>query len=112
MAENLDLKVPGIGGWDREGDSAGTQTLEGERMPKKNAGGDGGKDNRRRPAKPGAIEKLIQGFEKALGKDLPQLTVSEYIRLKQLRKELVVEEPKEIRVTWVEPTEKESVTET
>jgi hypothetical protein len=81
-------------------------------MSKTNTGGDGGKVKPRRPAKPGAIETLIQGFEKSLGKDGAKLTVSEYIRLKQLRKELDSEELKEIKVTWVEPTEKESVTKT
>jgi hypothetical protein len=72
----------------------------------------GGKDSSHQPAKPGAIQKLIQRFEKALDKEKVKLTVSEYIRLLQLRKELSVEEPKEIKVTWVEPIEKESVTKT
>ena len=67
---------------------------------------------RRPPAKRGAIETLIQQFEEKLGNKSVNLTVGEYIRLKQLRKELDTNEPKEIRVTWVEPNEKESVTET
>jgi hypothetical protein len=67
---------------------------------------------RRQPAKRGAIETLIQQFEEKLGNKSVNLTVGEYIRLKQLRKELDTNEPKEIRVTWVEPNEKESVTET
>ena len=81
-------------------------------MSKTKADRKGGKDAAHQPAKLGAIETLIQGFEKTLGKIVPKLTVSEYIRLKQLRKELDVEELKEIKVTWVEPTEKEPVTKT
>jgi hypothetical protein len=66
----------------------------------------------RKPVAKGAIETLIKQFEDKLRKESVNLSVGEYIRLKQLRKELDVEEPKEIRVTWVEPTEKESVTKT
>ena len=87
-------------------------TLAKERKQKKSANRQAGKDSTRQPAKQDAIETLIQGFEKTLGKNGAKLTVSEYIRLKQLRKELDVEELKEIKVTWVEQTEKESVTKT
>ena len=34
-------------------------------------------------------------------------TVTDYIRLVQLQKELEAEEPGEVLVTWVEPDEKE-----
>jgi hypothetical protein len=71
-----------------------------------------GKNKPSQPAKEGGIEKLIKNFEESLGMDGVKPTVSEYIRLKQLRKELDAEEFKEIKVTWVEPNEKESVTET
>jgi hypothetical protein len=73
------------------------------------------KDGKNKPLQPGTeggIERLIKNFEESLGTDGVKPTVSEYIRLKQLRKELDAEEPREIEVTWVEPNEKESVTET
>jgi hypothetical protein len=82
------------------------------RQDSKQAGRKDGKSAPRRPSKKGAIETLMKKFEKTLEEDGVKLTVGEYIRLMQLRKELNVEEPKEIKVTWVEPNEKESVTET
>jgi len=83
-----------------------------EQRPNKGPARKDGKQTRRQPAKQGAIETLIKKFEESLEKDGVKPSVSEYIRLKQLHKELDAEEPKEIRVTWVEPNEKESVTET
>jgi hypothetical protein len=71
-----------------------------------------GKNKQSQPATGGGIETLIKKFEESLGTDGVKPTVSEYIRLKQLRKELDAEEFKEIKVTWVEPNEKKSVTET
>jgi ribosomal protein S20 len=83
-----------------------------EQRSKKGPARKDGKRTRRQPAKQGAIETLIKKFEESLQTDSVKPTVSEYIRLKQLHKELDAEEPKEIKVTWVEPNEKESVTET
>jgi hypothetical protein len=80
--------------------------------PKEGSTRKDGKKKTPRPVKRGAIETLIQQFEAKLDENAVNLTVGEYIRLKQLRKELDTEEPKEIQVTWVEPNEKESVTET
>jgi hypothetical protein len=74
------------------------------------AGGEDRVESPGKPAKEGAIETLIKKFEKSLEKEEVKPTVSEYIRLKQLRKELEPEKVKEIKVTWVEPTEKESAT--
>ena len=76
------------------------------------AGRNGGTGTPRRPRKLGAIETMIKGFESTLKEKGAKLTVSEYIRLLQIRNEMKAEEPKEIKVTWVEPSEKESVTET
>jgi hypothetical protein len=83
-----------------------------KQRPKKGPTRKDGKNKPLQPAKEGGIETLIKKFEDSLGTDGVKPTVSEYIRLKQLRKELDAEEPKEIKVTWVEPNEKESVTET
>ena len=83
-----------------------------ERKPPKSADRRGERDSTRQPKAEGGIGKLIKKFEESLENDGVKPTVGEYIRLKQLRKELDVEEPKEIKVTWVEPTEKEPATET
>jgi hypothetical protein len=101
MTENLDQEVGG---------GTGMNKLAKERKPPKSANRRGEKDSRRQPTKGGGIERLIQKFEDTLETDGVKPSVSEYIRLKQLRKELNVEELKEIKVTWVEPTEKEPVT--
>lgn len=50
-------------------------------------------------------ELLAQVEEKLSGPDV-KVTLGDYIRLVQLRKELDEEEPRDIRVTWVEPEEK------
>jgi len=66
----------------------------------------------RKRAQAAALDKMIREFEaKAKNADV-KLTVAEYIRMVQLREEMQAEEPKEIKVTWVEPTEKEPATET
>jgi hypothetical protein len=83
-----------------------------EQAPEKSADRQDTSSPPRRMSKLGAIETLMRRFEKTLQDKGVKLTVAEYIRLLQLRKELDVEEPKEIKVTWVEPTEKESVTKT
>jgi hypothetical protein len=103
MKENLDLEVRG---------GTGMKKLAKERKPPKSANRRGEKDSTRQPTTEGGIERLIKNFEESLGTDGVKPSVSEYIRLKQLRKELDVEELKEIKVTWVEPTEKEPVTKT
>ena len=58
------------------------------------------------------VEQMIETFEKKLGLPDVKVTVGDYIRLVQFHGELEAEEPKEIKVTWVESTEKEPVTET
>ena len=45
---------------------------------------------------------MLESIEQKLkGKDL-KVTLADYIRLVQLKKELEGEEPREIRVTWVD----------
>ena len=60
----------------------------------------------------GVVNRMIQGFEEKLKAGKVNLTVGDFIRLVQLRKDFHAEEPKEIRVTWVEPIEKESANKT
>lgn len=58
---------------------------------------------RRRKDKAALVEKVIENLEKRLENDELKATVSDLIRLVQLEKELNEEQPKEIKVTWVEP---------
>jgi hypothetical protein len=51
------------------------------------------------------VRKLLAKVESKLGGQDVKVTLADYIRLVQLRKELEEDEPKEIRVTWVEPPE-------
>jgi hypothetical protein len=59
-----------------------------------------------------AISRLIKRIEKKLESDVAKATVADFVRLLQLQKELEEETPKEIKVTWVEPSEEESASET
>ena len=58
------------------------------------------------------VNRMIKGFEEKVKGGKVNLTVGDFIRLLQLRKDLHEEDPKEIRVTWVEPIEKESANKT
>ena len=58
------------------------------------------------------VDSMIDRFRKKLDEDKVNVTVGDFIRLVQFRKELNEEDPKEIRVTWVDPTEKEHANET
>jgi hypothetical protein len=73
---------------------------------------EGKRTGSRKRAQAAALDKMIRGFEVKAEKVDVKLTVAEYIRMVQLREEMQAEEPKEIRITWVEPTEKEPATET
>jgi len=60
----------------------------------------------------GVVNRMIKGFEEKVKGGKVNLTVGDFIRLMQLRKDFPAEDPKEIRVTWVEPIEKESANKT
>ena len=51
------------------------------------------------------VEKTIQAFENKLEKK--NVTVAELVRLMELQRELDGDEPREIKITWVEPSETE-----
>jgi len=57
------------------------------------------------------VNKMIQSFEEKLEKKELKGTLGDFIRLLQLEKELEDEEPKEIEVRWVEPSEPASANE-
>jgi hypothetical protein len=50
-----------------------------------------------------AIRQALQAFEKGLtDAEAKKLTMAEYIKLLQLSQELAEDEPKEIKVEWIE----------
>ncbi len=51
------------------------------------------------------IDKLLHSIQKQISGKEMKGTVSDFIRLLQLQKELEEEQPREIEVRWVEPTE-------
>jgi hypothetical protein len=55
------------------------------------------------------IGELLKKVEDKLAGEDVKVTLADYIRLVQLKKELDEDEPRDIRVTWVEPKEKKSL---
>jgi hypothetical protein len=53
------------------------------------------------------VKKLLESVERKLGGKDVKATLGDYIRLVQLQQELEQEEPKDIKVTWVEPKSEE-----
>jgi hypothetical protein len=52
------------------------------------------------------VEALLKNVEKKLtGKEV-KATLGDYLKLVQFQKELEEEDPKEIKVTWVDPEKK------
>ena len=54
------------------------------------------------------VKKLIEKVEQKLSEDDGKASVGDYIRLVQFQKELEEEQPREIKVTWVEAEETEA----
>lgn len=50
----------------------------------------------------GIIDKRIEGFIRNLKTEDTKLTISDIVRLLELRKEIASEELREVKVTWVE----------
>ncbi len=57
------------------------------------------------------MEKAIHRIEEKLGASDVKATFSDFIRLLQLQKELQVDRPREIKVTWINPSETGSASE-
>ena len=63
--------------------------------------------SRRRGSRKQRISKLLSDIEARLDLDTSKVTLTDFIRLTQLERELEEEEqPREIIVTWKEPAEK------
>jgi hypothetical protein len=57
------------------------------------------------------VSNFIQKIEDKLGKDELKPTVGDLFRLLQLEKEMEEEQPREIKVSWVEAHEKDHASE-
>jgi hypothetical protein len=57
------------------------------------------------------LDKAIQSIEEKLGSSDVKATFADFIRLLQLQKELQTDQPREIKVTWIDPSDKESASE-
>ena len=51
------------------------------------------------------VRELLKKVEAQIEGKEAKVTVADYIRLVQLKRELDEDEPREIKVTWVEPEE-------
>ena len=51
------------------------------------------------------LQTVITNMEEKLGKEEYKPTLADFLKLVQLEKEIGEEEPKEIKVTWVEPVQ-------
>ena len=80
--------------------------------PADDAAGVGESAELRRREEAGLVDEMIQNYAAKVKEKQVTLSVGDLIRLMQYRKELKTEDPKEIKATWVEPTEKEPATET
>ena len=58
---------------------------------------------KRATSKAQLIKKAIQAFENKIEKK--NVTVGEFVKLIELEKEISGKKPKEIKVTWVDPSE-------
>jgi hypothetical protein len=58
------------------------------------------------------VKMVMESIEEKLRANELKPTVGDFIRLLQLEKELGEEQPKEIKVSWIEPSEKEHASDT
>lgn len=66
------------------------------------------KPGRKRPVKRSRlVGRVLRKFEAKLQEDQYKVSVGDFVRLVQLEQEMKEDTPKEVRVTWVEPAEKE-----
>lgn len=55
------------------------------------------------------VDKALHSIEEKLGSSEVKATFGDFIRLLQLQKELQIDRPQEIKVTWIDSSETESV---
>ncbi len=78
------------------------------RKPAGKVANTGAKSRQETKTKVELIEEMLSEFKEKLEEGEVKVTVGDFIKLLQLREELEKEEPKEIRVRWVETQETES----
>lgn len=85
--------------------------IEMEKPAKKAAGAKGRKagGKAQKTSQAGLVDAMIDEFNEKFRSGEVKFSVADFIRLVQLRQVLDEEEPTEVRVTWVEPDETESV---
>jgi len=57
------------------------------------------------------VHQIVERVEKKLAKELEKASLADYIKLVQLEKQLEAEDPRDIKVTWVEPSPTKSESE-
>jgi len=82
-----------------------------EQDPEKQSSHREDKPRRRGSKRADLVERAIESIEQKLGSSDVKATFADFIRLLQLQKELQVDEPREIKVTWIDPNEQESASE-
>ena len=55
------------------------------------------------------VAEAISGIEKRLLNQKDPPTIGDYLKLMQLQKDIEHEQPREIKVTWVEPESKKDI---
>ena len=70
-----------------------------------------GTSSKRQKRKATLVSKVIDKIEKKLAANELKPTVGDYIRLLQLEQELDDEQPTEIKVSWIDPAEKDHASE-
>ncbi|HZT34205.1 MAG TPA: hypothetical protein VFA33_30215 [Bryobacteraceae bacterium] len=64
----------------------------------------------RGPSSAALIRKAIQNIESKIDTNEVKATIGDFIRLLQLEKEMEIEQPRDIKVTWVDKNQAESAT--
>ncbi|HYM06106.1 MAG TPA: hypothetical protein VEU11_06060 [Terriglobales bacterium] len=57
------------------------------------------------------LDKAIEAIEKKLSAAEVKATFADFIRLLQLQKEMQTDQPREVKVTWIDPSHTESASE-
>ncbi len=69
------------------------------------------KSEKKRRSKSELVDRAIKNIEEKLEANEVKATFGDFIRLLQLQKELQADQPREVKVTWIEAIEKESASE-
>ena len=97
---------------ERKKENGTTGTRRGRTEPSENQGNGPGEDKEAGDwlnQKAEVIDRLLSDIESQFQSYTYKASIGDFIRLLELRKELEEERPREITVTWVEPSETEDV---